>query len=58
MDTLAVSYAASGEFSKAVTLTEQALQFADSAGRNKTTAHLQKRLELFKSGQPYFEDGK
>ena len=58
MDTLAVSYAASGEFSKAVTLTEQALQLADSAGRNEAKTKLQKRLELFKSGQPYFEDGK
>ena len=58
MDTLAVSYAASGEFSKAVTLTEQALQLADSAGRNEAKTKFQKRLELFKSGQPYFEDGK
>lgn len=58
MDTLAVSYAASGEFSKAVTFTEKALQLANSSGRDNAKEKLQKRLELFQAGQPYFEDGK
>ena len=57
MDTLAVSYAASGQFTKAVTLTEKALESAGSSDQNDIKAQLQKRLELFKAGQPYFEDG-
>ncbi|GAF78906.1 unnamed protein product, partial [marine sediment metagenome] len=55
LDTLATAYAATGNFSDAVKTSEMALEQAQSANQHKLAAQIQKRLQLFKSGQPYHE---
>jgi tetratricopeptide (TPR) repeat protein len=53
LDTLAASYAAAGQFDRAVETAQRALTLA-SASRNDTLAgQIRKRLELFKQAKPY-----
>ena len=54
LDTLAVAYAAAGEFTKAIETAEKAVQLADDDNKN-LTAQIQKRIKLYKNNQPYRE---
>lgn len=53
LDTLAVAYAAAGKFLQAIETAKKALQLAEAAGEKELTEEIQKRLQLYKSGQPY-----
>jgi hypothetical protein len=54
-DTLAASYAESGDFEKAVELEGKAIELAaDEKDKEKCRPH----LELFKQGRPYHEEAK
>lgn len=53
LDTLAVAYAASGNFPDAVQTAEEALKLAVSGGQAELASQIQSRLELYKGGQSY-----
>ena len=55
LDTLSVAYAAAGKFDEAVTFAQKALELARSAKQEKLAADIQKRLNLYKAGRPYYE---
>ena len=52
LDTLAAAYAATGDFSKAVEITEKALELCQPSFKEE----FEKRLALYKAGKPYFGD--
>ena len=53
LDSLAIAYAAAGQFDKAVKTAENALALAISIKWNKTAARIENRLKLFRAKQPY-----
>jgi spermidine synthase len=53
LDTLAAAYAAAGNFPEAVKAAERAVELAEAAGKKDLVLEIQKRLELYKAGQPY-----
>jgi len=53
LDTLAVAYAAAGEFSRAVTTAEKAVKLAQAAGKKDLARQIRNRLQLYRAGQPY-----
>jgi hypothetical protein len=55
MDTLAAAYAAAGRFAEAVETAEKAIKLATSANDKKLTLEIQKRLQLYRAGQPYID---
>jgi len=55
LDTLAAAYAAAGNFPEAVKTAEKAIELAEAANEKKLAEEIQKRLELYKAGQPYHE---
>ncbi len=55
LDTLAAAYAAAGNFPKAVETAQEAIKLAESAGKQDLAEKIRKRLDLYKSGQPYHE---
>jgi tetratricopeptide (TPR) repeat protein len=55
LDSLAVAYAASGEFLRAVETAQKALQVAQDTGQQKLAEGIRQRLELFQSQRPYRE---
>jgi len=55
LDTLSAAYAAAGRFSDAVTTAEKALDLARAAKQQQLEKDIQKRLDLYKAGQPYYE---
>jgi Tfp pilus assembly protein PilF len=55
LDTLAVAYAAAGNFHKAIETLEKALELCQSSTQNKVREQLEERLMLFKAGKPYTE---
>jgi Flp pilus assembly protein TadD len=55
LDTLAVAYAAAGNFPEAVKTAEKAIKLAEDDGKKELAEEIQKRLELYKAGQPYHE---
>jgi hypothetical protein len=55
LDTLAVAYAATGQFQQAGRTGEQAAQAAMDAGQPALAADIAKRLQLFRQRQPYIE---
>ena len=55
VDTLAVAYAAVGDFEQALKIAEKALQLAQSSGNKKLAEDISKRIELYKDNQPYHE---
>jgi tetratricopeptide (TPR) repeat protein len=55
LDTLAAAYAAEGSFTEAVNYSEKGLELAKSSGNSQLAAQIQKRLDLYKIGQPYVE---
>jgi tetratricopeptide (TPR) repeat protein len=52
LNTLAAAYAASGQFDRAITTVQKAIELADSAGNNELSNRLGKQLELYKQGKP------
>ena len=54
LDTLAMSYAEAGRFKDAQQIEQQAIQLAQAAGLKETNV-INRRLELYQSGQPYRE---
>jgi protein O-mannosyl-transferase len=55
LDTLAVAYAAAGNFPEAVKTAEKAIKLAEDTNEKKLAEEIQKRLEFYKAGQPYHE---
>jgi tetratricopeptide (TPR) repeat protein len=55
IDTLAASYAANGEFQKAVEAGERALRLANARGLKGLAAEIEARIALFKKKQPFIE---
>ncbi len=55
LDTLAVAYAAAGNFPEAVKTAEEAIVLAEAANKEDMAKEIQQRLQLYKSGQPYRE---
>ncbi len=55
LDTLAVAYAAKGDFGKAVQTIEKALALCQSPQQQRLKKELENRLLLFKAGKPYVE---
>jgi tetratricopeptide (TPR) repeat protein len=55
LDTLAMACAEAGRFADAQRFAEQAIAIAAKAGADKDVAALQRKLEGYKSGQPYRE---
>ena len=55
MDTLAVAYAAAGQYDKAVATANKALQLLVSSEQTNMAKEIQARLLLYKAGQPYAE---
>ena len=59
LDTLAAAYASAGKFNEAVTTAQEAINIAKNSKdekQKKLISDIQKRLELFKNGQPYIEN--
>jgi tetratricopeptide (TPR) repeat protein len=52
LDTLAAAYAASGNFSEAVSTAQKAIDLALSANQKKLAQEIGEKLELYKTGQP------
>ena len=55
LDTLAVAYAAAGRFEEAVKTAEKATDTAKAGGREDLVDEIQKRMELYKAGQRYYQ---
>jgi len=55
LDTLAVAYAAKGDFGKAIETLEKALTLCRSGQQESLKKELESRLALFKAGKPYVE---
>lgn len=55
LDTLAVAYAASGNFPEAVKTAEKAIELTETTGGEGLAKEIQKRLELYRANQPYYE---
>ncbi len=53
LDTLAISYAAAGQFEKAVETGQKSLDLALTEKNDQLAGQIRKRLELFKAGKPY-----
>jgi tetratricopeptide (TPR) repeat protein len=55
LDTLAAAYAEAGMFDEARLTAEKAIELAQSAGRAEWARGIEKRLKLYKAGNPYHE---
>jgi tetratricopeptide (TPR) repeat protein len=55
LDTLAVAYAAAGDFDKAVETAEKALELCRSSEQQLLKEEIENRLALYKVGKPYIE---
>ena len=55
IDTLALAYAANGQYSQAVEIAQKALEIAVSENQKSLSNEIKKRLELYKSQQPYYD---
>jgi tetratricopeptide (TPR) repeat protein len=53
LDTLAVAYAATGDFSKAIETAEKALELCQSSEQNTIKEKIENRLVLYKAGKSY-----
>jgi len=56
LDTLAVAYAAAGNFSKAIEITGKALELCQSSDQETLKKELESRLALYKANKPYIEN--
>jgi tetratricopeptide (TPR) repeat protein len=55
LDTLAVAYAAAGDFSKAIETAEKALELCRTPKQNTLKEEIENRLVLYKAGKPYID---
>ena len=55
LDTLAAANADLGQFDQAIATAQQAAEAASAAGQKELAAHIQSRLQLYRSEQPYRE---
>jgi len=55
LDTLAVAYAAAGNFAEAIEAAEKALKLAESYREKDLARQIQSRIELYKTGESYRE---
>ncbi|MBW8002791.1 MAG: sulfatase-like hydrolase/transferase [Planctomycetes bacterium] len=55
LDTLAVAYAATGDFKKAIKTAEQAAKLADFRKKTALAEGIKDRIELFKAGKSYLD---
>jgi tetratricopeptide (TPR) repeat protein len=55
LDALAISYAAVGDFGKAIETAEKALELCQSPEQNTLKREIENRLALYKAGKPYLE---
>jgi tetratricopeptide (TPR) repeat protein len=55
LDTLAVAYAAAGDFGNAVETAQKALDLCQSDRQQAIEEQIKSRLVLFKAGKPYVE---
>jgi Flp pilus assembly protein TadD len=55
LDTLAVAYAAAGDFGKAIATAEKALELCQSSEQNTLKKEVENRLILYKADKPYVE---
>ena len=55
LDTVAVAYAATGDFKKAIEVMEKGIGIAEAREEDAIANPMKKRLELFKAGKPYLE---
>jgi tetratricopeptide (TPR) repeat protein len=55
LDALAAAYAAAGQFDRAVTTAQRALQWATADQAQKLAEQTRQRLELYQQGKPYRE---
>ncbi len=55
-DTLAVAYAAAGNFDKAIEITGKALELCQSTNQEAIKKEIENRLVLYKAGKPYIEN--
>jgi arylsulfatase A-like enzyme/Flp pilus assembly protein TadD len=58
LDTLAAAYAEVGRFDQAVSTATEALSLAQAAGKTELVTGIQRRIGLFKVGQPFREAAK
>ncbi|MFA5293261.1 MAG: tetratricopeptide repeat protein [Phycisphaerae bacterium] len=56
LDTLAVAYAATGDFDKAVETVQKALELCKSSKQEDLKKEIENRLALYKAGEPYVEN--
>ena len=54
LDTLSIAYAATGDFPKAIEISEKALQLI--VDNEELTNDIQKRIELYKASKPYYNE--
>jgi arylsulfatase A-like enzyme/tetratricopeptide (TPR) repeat protein len=55
LDTLAVAYAAAGQFDKAITTAQKAVDLAIASGRAEQAQVIRDRLKLYRNSEPYQE---
>ena len=55
LDTLAVAYAAMGDFSSAIQTAEKAKELCQSSGQEALKGEIENRLILYKAGKAYIE---
>ena len=55
LDTLAVTYAANGQFSQAIETAQRALELAISDGNENLVDEINKRLQLYKTNKPFYD---
>ena len=55
LDTLAMAYAAAGNFSKAVEVAEKAISLCENEEKKELADEIKKRLQLYKAGKVYRE---
>ncbi len=53
LDTMAITYAAAGEFDDAVMRAKQAVELAKATGQDKLAGDIEKRIKLYETGQKY-----
>ena len=53
LDTLAMAYAAAGDFPQAIEFAEEAIRLCENTKKNELAEEIKKRLQLYKAGQPY-----
>jgi spermidine synthase len=55
LDTLAVAYAAAGQFDKAIATAEEAVELARSDGQVQLVSRIEMRLRLYQTGRAYHQ---